>query len=222
MKTIIILVSAVCVAAIGFAVWLAVRPVPAKPRTVALSSTWQQHVTDGYWQQGSSDAKVIIDEYSDFQCPYCKEFSAALQQAIPQASNTTVAVRFHHFPLLTIHNKAKQATEAAEAAGRQGKFWEMHNLLYQRQASWEQETTFSFSSILKNYAKEIGLDTEQFKQDLADRSISEIVTKNSATGNELKISGTPTVYINGTKVEKPPYDPQALLSLINIAANATR
>lgn len=149
---------------------------------------------------GKADSKVTLIEYGDFQCPYCG-------QAYPQVKKVTedyaskIAFIFRNYPLPTMHPNAKAAAAAAEAAGLQGKYWEMHNKLYETQNDWNNLSTDKRTDIFVSFAKEIGVkDTEKFKTDMSGQEVNKKINFDLALGNKAGVTGTPTFYLNGSKV----------------------
>jgi len=150
---------------------------------------------------GKKDAKVTIVEFGDFQCPACgvahPEVKAALEQF---KDNPEVNFVFRNFPLDTIHPNAHISAEAAEAAGAQGKYWEMHDMLYEKQAEWSAST--SALDIFVGYAKEIGLNVDQFKLAVEQRLYSDVINTDYKDGEAAQVNSTPTFFVNGTKQNK--------------------
>lgn len=157
------------------------------------------------WVKGDPQAKLLLIEYSDFQCPACKTAAFYMQQLEADSSNLNkdVAIVFRHFPLNKIHAQAQLAAQAAEAAGKQNKFWEMHNILFDQQSIWSTSDNAEESFI--NYAKDLGLDLEKFKNDLYAEDVKNKVANNIKEGgaDQLNISYTPTVYLNGEIIDLP-------------------
>lgn len=150
--------------------------------------------------KGNPDAKVTLVEYGDFQCPYCQQYEPTIKQVLDKYQND-IKFQFRNFPLINIHQNAFAAARAAEAAGLQNKYWEMHDALYD-QANWQTWTTANAPQAEFNtYAKELGLDVEQFKKDFSSSTVNDAVNADQAEGNRLKITGTPSFFINGKKVE---------------------
>lgn len=150
--------------------------------------------------KGNPDAKVALVEYGDFQCPYCQQYEPTIKQVIDKYQND-IKFQFRNFPLINIHQNAFAAARAAEAAGLQNKYWEMHDALYS-QANWQTWTTANAPQAEFNtYAKELGLDVEQFKKDFSSSTVNDAVNADQAEGNRLKITGTPSFFVNGKKVE---------------------
>lgn len=151
--------------------------------------------------KGSLNAPLLLVEYSDFQCPACKAFFPVLKifsesQAVKDGKISFV---YRHFPLSNIHPRAESAARAAEAAGLQGKFFEMHDMLFEKQTEWadgEDKTITYFIT----YAKLIGLDIKQFEKDFNDKITKENVANYYASGLSSNTTGTPSFYLNGEKL----------------------
>jgi protein-disulfide isomerase len=148
--------------------------------------------TKGAPSRGNSDAKIAVVEFSDFQCPYCGRAVATLGQ-IQQQYGDKVRIVFKNLPL-PMHAQAPAAHAAAEAAHRQGKFWEMHDKIFADQANMSPER-------YREYAREIGLDLARFDRDVADASTRERIDADAAEAKQLGISGTPAFFVNGRFVE---------------------
>lgn len=143
---------------------------------------------------GNLDGIVTVTEYGDFQCPSCGQFYPITKQVKEQLKDK-VKFEFKNFPLSQIHPNAIAAHRAAQAAANQGKFWEMHDLIYEGQNQWSSVT--SPNSIFEQYASQIGLDLEKYKVDVSASDTLAIINADVAKGKELKISGTPTYLIDG-------------------------
>jgi 2-hydroxychromene-2-carboxylate isomerase len=144
--------------------------------------------------RGAPMAPVTIVEYSDFQCPYCSAAHPELERLVREFEGQVKLV-FKHFPLSS-HLRAVAAARAAEAARRQGKFWEMHDVLFAHQRELE-------DTDLERYAGTIGLDMERFKRDFASSEVQERVEADRDEGLKLGIEGTPTIYVNGRLLREP-------------------
>ena len=149
---------------------------------------------------GKKDAKVIIVEYGDYQCPGCST-AAPKAKAVAEKYKDNVALIFRNFPIATIHPNARAAAAAAEAAGFQGKFWEMHDLIYANQDTWSQASTNDRTEIFLGYARQLGLKEEQFEEELSDARITKKINFDVAIARTQGVTGTPTFYINGELVE---------------------
>jgi cyclophilin family peptidyl-prolyl cis-trans isomerase/protein-disulfide isomerase len=188
------------------------QPNPPPPEPSAEDLDIYTPDPDSDWIKGPEDARVTIVEYADFQCPYCSIASSNLQTLL-ETYPEDVRIVYRHFPLASIHDKAILAAQAAEAAGLQGeeRFWEMHDLLYETQAVWSGFTVEEFSTWVIEQAAELGLDRDQFEADLTSEPIITQAEAAWTEGQELGLTGTPTIKINSV------YDAQAdpwLLSAI--------
>ena len=144
--------------------------------------------TDGSPTIGSSSAKVEIVEFSDFQCPFCSRVTPTLKQ-VEKEYGDRVRIVFKHLPL-SIHPKAPAAHAAAEAAHRQGKFWEMHDAIFANQKEMAPEKYLE-------YATQLGLDLERFKKDLEAPEVKQRVDADAAEAARLNVRGTPGFFVNG-------------------------
>jgi len=159
-------------------------------------------VTDEDTYLGNKDAKVTLVEYSDFQCPACKAFEDIVKQLRESYSAEDLKIVYRHFPLRSIHPNADLAAQAAEAAGEEGKFWEMKDLLFKNQAEWSQEK--DPKGLFGAYAKEVGLDVAEFDEDLLPEDDSkERVEKDYQSGVALGVNSTPTFILNGVVLKNP-------------------
>lgn len=143
---------------------------------------------------GSPMAPVTIVEFSDFQCPHCAAANPELHRVVREHEGRVKLV-FKHYPLPS-HSRAVPAARAAEAAARQGKFWEMVDVLFERQRALE-------DADLERYAEQLGLDMERFRADYASEEVARAVQADRAEGEKAGVQGTPTVYVNGRKLEEP-------------------
>lgn len=139
---------------------------------------------------------VQLVEFGDFQCPSCAVAHPTVKQ-IMKDFDGKVTFYFRNFPL-SQHQNAQISSQAAEAAGAQGKFWEMYDKLYENQKAWENEA--NPTDIYAGYAKEIGLDVDKFKADLSDKAYQSVIDQDVADGGALNVQGTPTFFVNGKLV----------------------
>ena len=142
--------------------------------------------------RGAAKAAVTIEEFGDFQCPPCSVLSTTLHK-IEHDYKDSVRMIFRHYPLNN-HVHARPAALAAEAAGLQGKFWEMHDLLYQNRATWA--TAPSLRPFVEGYAQTLGLDLARFTKDLDSEQTKARVEADRDRANSLGVDRTPTVFIN--------------------------
>jgi protein-disulfide isomerase len=150
--------------------------------------------------EGKGKSGVKLVEYGDYQCPYCGQAYAPVKQAVADL-NDQIYFQFRNFPLTSLHQNAFAAARAAEAAAMQGKFWEMHDALYESQSQWSESN--SPSSFFNGLAKSIGLDVNKFKQDYASSKVNNLINADKAEGDKLKIQGTPAFFIDGKSVDLP-------------------
>jgi protein-disulfide isomerase len=148
-------------------------------------------VSDRDHIQGPKTAKVTLLEYGDYQCPYCLEAYPIVQE-VQERLGDSIRLVFRNFPLSTVHPDAEHAAEAAEAAAAQGKFWEMHDYLYEHQ-------DYLDDAHLLKYAANIGLDVPRFEQDMAAHTFAPRVREDFRSGIRSGVNGTPTFFINGTR-----------------------
>jgi protein-disulfide isomerase len=144
---------------------------------------------------GKADAPVTLVEYADFECPFCGAAFPELQRVLRQLGSKVRFV-FRHFPLGEQHPHAQHAAEAAEAAAAQGKFWEMHDLLYRRQVALTDEDVIE-------YARELGLDGDRVRRELGAHIHAARVHEDFLSGVRSGVSGTPRFFINGRPHDEP-------------------
>jgi protein-disulfide isomerase len=149
-------------------------------------------VEDGVF--GPADAKVTVIEFSDFECPYCSKAAETVTQLKGKYADKVRFV-FRHFPL-SFHPNAHVASQAVLAASEQGKFWELHDLLFQNQKALDRAS-------LEGYAKKIGLKADVFTAALDSKKHAERVEADMKLGNEVGVNGTPTMFVNGERVANP-------------------
>lgn len=150
-------------------------------------------VTDADHIQGQADAAIELVEYGDYQCPYCGQAYYIVKE-IQKKLGDKLKFVFRNYPLEQLHPYAVHAAVAAETAAMQGKFWEMHDILFENQRHLE-------DSSLVRYAKEIGLDVSKFEKDFGSDELVEKVDRDIASGNRAGVQGTPSFYVNGKKFE---------------------
>lgn len=149
------------------------------------------------------DGPVQVVEFADYQCPACGQAHPIVKQLMDEYEGKITFI-FRNFPLPQIHPNAVRAAKAAEAAGAQGKYWEMNDMLYENQQEWE--NVLDPSGIFTRYATAIGLDSGAFKKDYADKKYDEVISKDQSDGYKLGVQGTPTFFINGKQQKAFDYD----------------
>lgn len=163
--------------------------------------------------RGNPDAKVTLEEFGDFQCPPCGQFAGFADELLKEY-DSRLRIVFRNFPL-SAHEHAREAAIAAEAAGIQGKFWEMHDTLYREQANWSKAP--NARELFESYAGTIGLDVDQFKKDVDGEKAKERVDSDQARGESLGIKLTPSLFINNQPVDPKDKNPEGVRATINSA-----
>jgi protein-disulfide isomerase len=169
-------------------------------------------------EASQSEAKVVMTEYSDFQCPACALFFPMVQK-LKKEYGEKLEVEYKYFPLNN-HQYALLAARAAEAASNQGKFREMRGMLFENQQKWA--GSGNPQPIFVNYAKNMGLDTDQFKDDLNSAESQQAVMKQKNEGIERGVNSTPSFYINGEVVPTLPRDYEQFKALMDIYMNEAK
>lgn len=148
---------------------------------------------------GTKSGKVLLVEYGDFQCPVCGSLYPNLTPLREKYKNE-VSFVYRDFPLTSLHPNAKAAAAAAEAAGLQGKFWQMHDKLYENQNSWANDNPSQRTKHFKEYAKQLGLNINKFAKDLDSSKVLYKIDFDEALGKKIGVAGTPTLVLNGKKI----------------------
>lgn len=171
-------------------------------------------VSDSDWFEGGKDASIVIVEYSDFQCPACAAYFPVMK-GLQEAYGDALKIVYRNYPLTSLHPNAQLAAQAAEAAGNQGKFFVMHDLLFGNQQSWSTEADPTNTFI--GYATSMGLDIEKFKTDLTSDETFRAVRDDLRSGDASNVDSTPTFFLNGVQIEKNPQGLEPFKTLIDAA-----
>jgi len=163
--------------------------------------------------RGAATAPVIVEEFGDFQCPPCGAISEPLNQ-LERDYHNKIRLTFRNFPLAN-HQFAQPAAFAAEAAGLQGRFWEMHDLLYREQTNWTKST--DPSELFLSFARIVGLDTAKFQKDINSNEVKERVAADQKRAAELGVHLTPTIFVNGKSIVGPSLNPAGLRAAVETA-----
>jgi protein-disulfide isomerase len=158
--------------------------------------------------QGPAEAPVTLVEYGDYECPYCGAAYPIVKEVQARMGERLRFV-FRNFPITTSHPHAEQAAEAAEAAAAQGRFWEMHDVLYENQRHLEDDD-------LRGYAEQLGLDAERLAGELAEHVHAPRVREDFMSGVRSGVNGTPTFFINGVRHDDS-YELETLLAALERA-----
>jgi len=164
------------------------------------------------WIKGSKSAQIILVEYSDFQCPACARYSRITKRLIEELGDD-FQLNFRHYPLKQ-HTNAELAAKSAEAAGRQGKFWEMHDLLFERQKEWTKKKNEDTGKLFVQYAVSLNLNVEQFQSDFHSQAVTNKVHNDARSGRISGVKGTPTFFLNGQKITDKPRNYETFKNLI--------
>ncbi len=164
------------------------------------SPTTVNNINDADNTKGNLDGRIVMIEYSDFQCPACFIYYNMVKQLMEEYSEDIYFV-YRNFPLRNIHSNAQLAAQAAEAAGMQYKFWEMYDKLFENQSSWSKES--EPKSIFISYAEELELNINQFTTDLNSEEVKDKVSNDYASGVSARVNSTPSFFINGEKINNP-------------------
>jgi protein-disulfide isomerase len=209
-----VIVIAVALAAFGSGTMLfrAKRPqvknIPESQSAAATNET-SPHV------RGNPNAPATLEEFGDFQCPPCGQFAGFAEELLKEY-DSRLRVVFRNFPLPG-HEHAREAALAAEAAGFQGKFWEMHDTLYKEQSTWSKAP--NTRELFESYAGTLGLNMEEFKKDMDSDKAKERVDSDHALGESLGIKVTPTLFINKRPLETLEKNPEGVRAAINAVLN---
>lgn len=149
---------------------------------------------------GKVGSKVTLIEYGDYQCPGCGSINPSIESVIHQYKDQIQFV-FRNFPLPTSHANAKAAAAAVEAAGLQGKYWEMHTKVYASQSEWESLSGTNRTNFFANSATDMGLDANKFKTDMASSAIDAKINLDREIGMKAGVDSTPSFYLNGTRLD---------------------
>jgi len=206
-----VIIATILVAALGVTVVL-VRS--SRPSNINANSKNDPPGAQPPHVRGNADAKVTLEEFGDFQCPSCGVFYKELRKTEDEFG-PRLQVVFREFPLQPPHAHAVLAAQAAEAAGLQDRFWEMHDKLYENQSTWTDAK--DVKAVFVDYAKEMGLDTDRFTRDLDGDGVSKRITLDGIRGHALGVNGTPTVFVNGNSVKFELYTQEGLRDVINKA-----
>ncbi len=188
---------------VGLMVWgLVLAEKKAKKESEGILLPDQVASTDHIW--GREDAPVTIVEYSDFQCPACRSYSFLIDKYMTEqdalASSSIARFVYRHFPLGQ-HANAMPAAKSAEAAGKQGRFYEMYKILFEKQPDWEGSK--DAKTIFINYAEGLGLDKDKFLADYDLKEIEDKINNDYKSGVKASVEATPTLFINGKKIINP-------------------
>jgi len=189
------IIGGITIVVAGMIYLVSLQRIPSNTEMITIENV----VESNDWVLGDRNSKVIITEYSDFQCPACASYNSVIKQ-ITADFGDKIAFVYRHFPLPN-HQHAKTMAYAAEAAGKQGKFWEMHDLIFKNQSEWISKS--SVTETITEFAKQLSLDEERFAKDIDSDEIKTKINDSVAKGREIGISYTPTFFVNGVRIQNP-------------------
>lgn len=188
------------------------QPAPEPVRDLSKASPGAQPPHARGAEEG---AAVTIEEFADFQCPPCGRLYAELKR-IESEFGPRLRLVYRHFPL-EMHEHAEEAARASEAAAAQGRFWEMHDLLFERQREWAEAR--DVRSLFNGYAQTLGLDLERFKRDMEGQEAAKRVASDKERGLSVQVSGTPTLFLNGREIPAEAMSSEGIRDAIKAALN---
>jgi protein-disulfide isomerase len=210
-----IIVAAVAVATlVGGAILYRAKRLPAL--AIPENSALRKGDTDSFHVLGANDAPVTLMEFGDFQCPPCADLAEPINQ-LERDYRSRLRVVFRHLPLAN-HQHAREAALASEAAGLQGRFWEMHDLLYREQPVWSNAPDVRV--VFSAYAGRLGLDIDRFKKDMESDKAKARVGFDEEQAVALGVKSTPTIFINNQEVPPAYRNLEGLRAIVDAALRA--
>ena len=208
-----IIVAVVAIATLGTGAMLYRAKLP-RPLTIPEDkSVSRKSDAESMHIRGNANALVTLEEFGDFQCPPCGGISSFLDELVKEY-DPHLRIVFRNFPL-EMHQHARDAALAAEAAGLQGRFWEMHDVLYREQATWSKAD--NTRELFDSYAVMIGLILDQFKKDMEGEKARARVDSDQERANSLGVKVTPEVFVNDRQMSPTDKTPEGLRAAINAA-----
>src|SRR5947208_3084446 len=211
-----VIVARVALAALGSGAMLYRAKLPQLQAIPASNSVAGKSDTESVHICCNPHAPVTLEEFGDFQCPPCGSFATFSEQLLKEY-DSRLRIVFRNFPL-PAHEHAREAALAAEAAGLQGRFWEMYDVLYREQVFWSYAP--NTRQLFESYAGTMGLNLDQFRKDMDGEKAKERVDSDRARGDSLGIKVTPTLFINNQPVEPKDKNPEGVRAAINAALEA--
>ncbi len=196
-----IIFSVLCITLLGGLIFISQRGKAdvANINLESVQAASEQNGNIGDHTYGNMKSKVVLIEYGDFQCPGCGSAHPVIKQVVEKYKDK-IGFIFRNFPLSAIHPNALAASSAAEAAGKQGKYWEVHNKLFESQSTWKDLAGQERTDYFKSVATDAGADPTQWLADLDSESVQKKINFDKALGQKKDVSGTPAFYINGNNV----------------------
>ena len=208
-----IIVAVVAIATLGSGAMLYRAKLPHPLTIPEDKSAAREGDAESMHVRGNANAQVTLEEFGDFQCPPCSSISGFLDELVKEY-DPHLRIVFRNLPL-EMHQHAREAALAAEAAGLQGRFWEMHDVLYREQATWSKAD--NPRELFDSYAGMIGLNVDQFKKDMEGEKARARVDSDQERANSLGVQMTPTVFINDHQMSPNDKTPEGLRAAIDAA-----
>jgi len=208
-----IIVAVVAIATLGSGAMLYRAKLPHPLTIPEDKSAAREGDAESMHVRGNANAQVTLEEFGDFQCPPCGSISGFLDELVKEY-DPHLRIVFRNLPL-EMHQHAREAALAAEAAGLQGRFWEMHDVLYREQATWSKAD--NPRELFDSYAGMIGLNVDQFKKDMEGEKARARVDSDQERANSLGVQMTPTVFINDHQMSPNDKTPEGLRAAIDAA-----
>ncbi|HUZ92502.1 MAG TPA: thioredoxin domain-containing protein [Candidatus Paceibacterota bacterium] len=219
-KTVLIVVVIIVAAVALIAAAVVLNPSGPSPAAPAFVATTAPAITTSDWTQGNASAKATLIEYGDFQCPACGAWYPIVKQLFASESSSILFV-FRNYPLYQIHPDAGIAAQAAEAAGLQGKYWGMFDMLYENQNTWSTvDPAAVVAQYFNGYASSLGLDVSKFDSDINSDGVKNKIKNDVDGGNSAQIDHTPTFFVNLKQIN--PQNPGDLQNDITQALQASQ
>ena len=214
MRPLIIMAGVFCTILVAAGIFFGINQV-GTTRSMPIDSSYTTRVQQGYWSKGTIGAPTVLTVYTDFQCEACYNEEVIIESALRQIT-TPVEFRFRQYPI-ALDDKSILASEAAEAAGRQGKFWQMYEIMYANRSTWLNESPDDFKPTVDLFTKSLGINLNQFHSDMSDSSITDPINADIVASNKVQASGTPAMLINDVLVTQLPKTPDELVTMLNDA-----
>ncbi len=198
LPTILIVLGIVVV--VGFVVWALAKPDSSQnpsSQSHTITPADQAALKSG-GTVGSTSSKVVVTEFGDYQCPACGQWHPFVKDTLLPQFQDKILFVFKNFPLTDLHKNAQAGAQAVEAAALQGKFWEMHNMLYDHRDDWVDLA--NPQAKFEQYARDTGLNIDQWKKDKDSQKIKDLIQSDVQLGTKLSLPGTPSFLINGSLV----------------------
>jgi protein-disulfide isomerase len=219
MRGIVALIAIACASLIGLAVYLTIRPADEGPRILELSPAAVVRKEKNAWIQGPENAPVTLVEFSDYQCPACAALHPIVKDTLKRTGDYVQFQQRHY--IIPGHNKARIAARAAEAAGRQGKFFDMTDIMFTGQNTWIDQLPSDFRTTVIGYARALTLNLDQFQADLDASDVDRMIDTDVRDANNYGITGTPMFVVNGKMLTRVPRSVDEFVAVLEEArANA--